>query len=178
MDGFSEAYTVVVSVMYRIEELHEDVAEDVELLETLLIYSQRLDKVAASTALLVVLVNLPGHPVVRWEIVVDAVDNVGEVREAQLVPLLAADSVAVFALEDVVVALGEGRKGGSTVRAHQAVGTWARAKASRDAVDLDVVKLDGPEELVLDRVPLDVAGEAVRVPPTEQYFRLLVRVVR
>ena len=82
MDGFSEAYTVVVSVMYRIEELHEDVAEDVELLETLLIYSQRLDKVAAATALLVVLVNLPGHPVVRWEIVVDAVDNVGEVREA------------------------------------------------------------------------------------------------
>ena len=39
MDGFSEAYTVVVSVMYRIEELHEDVAEDVQLLETLLINS-------------------------------------------------------------------------------------------------------------------------------------------
>ena len=39
MDGFSEAYTVVVSVMYRIEELHEDVAEDVKLLEALLINS-------------------------------------------------------------------------------------------------------------------------------------------
>ena len=165
MDGFSEAYTVVVSVMYRIEELHKDIADDVQLLETLLINSQRLDKVAAAATFFVVLVNLPGHPVVRRKIVVDAVDNVGEVREAQLVPLLATDSVAVFTLEDVEVALGESCKGGSTIRAHQAVGTWARAKASRDAIDLDIVKLDGPKELVHDRVPLDVAGKAVRVPP-------------
>ena len=129
MDCSSEAYTVVVSVMYCIEELHEDVAKNVELLEALLIDSQRLDKVAAAATFLVILVNLPRHPVVRWEFVVDAVDDVGEVGEAQLVSLLAADRVAVLRLEDVKVALGEGREGRSGVRAHQAVGAWARAIA-------------------------------------------------
>ena len=38
VDGWCEAYTVIISVMDCIEELHEDISKDMELLEAFLIY--------------------------------------------------------------------------------------------------------------------------------------------
>ena len=38
VDSRCEAYTVIISVMDCIEELHEDISEDMELLEAFLIY--------------------------------------------------------------------------------------------------------------------------------------------
>ena len=38
VDGRREAHAVIISVMDCIEELHEDISEDMELLEAFLIY--------------------------------------------------------------------------------------------------------------------------------------------
>jgi len=64
MDGLGEADSVIVSVVDRVEELHEDVAEDVELFEARLVDSEWLDNVATTATLLICLVNLSSHPVV------------------------------------------------------------------------------------------------------------------
>ena len=64
MDGLGEADAVIVSVVDRVEELHEDVAEDVELFEALLVDSEWLDNVATTATLLIRLVNLSSDPVV------------------------------------------------------------------------------------------------------------------
>lgn len=63
VDGLREADSVVVTVVDRVEKLHEDVSKDVQLLQTLLVNAERLDDVTAFTALSVVFVNLTGHPV-------------------------------------------------------------------------------------------------------------------
>ena len=101
--GLGESHPVVVSVVNRVENLHEHVAKDVQLLKALLIDAQGLYHVAADAPLRVMLVNLSRHPVMRGQVVVDPVYHVGEVGEAQLVALVARNLIAVFGLELIVV---------------------------------------------------------------------------
>ena len=63
------------------------------------------------------------------------------------------------------------------VRTDEAFGSGPRTEARRDAIDLYIVELDGPKELVQHWMPLYIAPEAALVPATKQYFRFLVRVV-
>mgnify|MGYP007022725385 CR=1 FL=1 len=55
------------------------------------------------------LVNLSADPVMRGHVVIDAIDHIGEVWEAEFIALLTTDSIAILSLEDVVMALREGR---------------------------------------------------------------------
>ena len=149
-----------------------------ELLEALLVHSERFDNVSASAALWISLVDFSGDPVVRRHFIVNSIDHVGEVGEAKLIALLTAHGVTVLGLEFVVMSLRERRKRGSTIGTNQTVRSWARAEARRDTVDLDIVQFDRPEKFVQDWVPLDVTAKAILVPASKKNLRFFIRVVR
>ena len=85
MDCLRKSDSIIVTIVDRVEQLHEDVAEDVKLLKALLIYAKRLDYVSAFATFCVFFVDLTGHPVVRWNVIVDVftaiVDHVGQIGE-------------------------------------------------------------------------------------------------
>lgn len=63
MNGWSEAHSVIISVVDRVVELHKDVAENVELLQAALIHTERLNNVATLASLRVLFIDLSCHPV-------------------------------------------------------------------------------------------------------------------
>ena len=69
MNGRSEAYTVIISVVDRVVKLHKHVAENMELLQAALIHTERLNDVATLASLRVLFIDLSCHPVMRGHIV-------------------------------------------------------------------------------------------------------------
>ena len=75
------------------------------------------------------------------------------------------------------MSLWECGEGGARVWTDKAFGSRPRTEARRDAIDLHIVELDRPKELMQHWMPLYIAPEAALVPATEQYFGFFVRVV-
>ena len=78
-----------------------------ELLEAFLVNTEGLNHVSAFAALLVLLIDFPGDPMVGWHIIFDAVYHVGQFGEAKLVILVARDHISVVFLEQIEMGLGE-----------------------------------------------------------------------
>jgi len=110
---WGESHHVVVAVMDCVIELHEDVAEDVHLLEAYLVHTKGFDDVSAFAALWVSGVNFSGHPMMGGHIIIRSTDNIGQIREPKLVSLSTRDNVAILCLESVVMGLWESGQRGS-----------------------------------------------------------------
>lgn len=133
--------------------MHEGIAEDVHVCETVL-FNVKLANVALAVAtLFAVFVYRALKPVVSRDNILGAVDDVGQLSAVNEFILSAGDLLAELPIKFFIVILRESQLAGARVRGDGAVGFRARAVARRDAVYEDVVQLDRPEELVDDRVP-------------------------
>ena len=81
MDSRREADSVVLGIVDRVEELHEGVAQDVHVLESGLIDIQLGDVGLANASFGTLRIDSAGDPVMRRKVVVNSVDDVGEVWE-------------------------------------------------------------------------------------------------
>ena len=108
MNRLCETDAVVLPVVDRVIELHEDVTDNIHLLEPYLANVQLGDNVIALPALGIIIVQRPCNPVMGRYDVVYAIDNIGNFWEAERIIFRARNlNFTKFTHEVIVVTLRE-----------------------------------------------------------------------
>ena len=75
----------------------------------------------------------------RWHVVMDAINNIGKIREVKFLPHFTGYSITVVLLEVIKMTFWERGKGGARIGTDQTVDSLLVAVASRITSDQNIV---------------------------------------
>ena len=178
--GLGESDFICLSVEHGVPDLHEHISANEEFIKAFLSHIKVTEWMLTSGAWVWGVVNCLLHPMVWRDAVLNAIDNVRQVTVYVLWVAVGA-SVPFFM---VIIELVQGphwerQQWSASVRSESAWVVFVTTEAKRFSIYLDVVQLDGPEELVDDVVPFQftiivAVVNLVLVVATEDYFWLFV----